>query len=165
MKCNICGKENNCQSWDYVIKKTVFGSVRNYTPGTDTVYSVGGRETGRERNTTYGKGYSSKTVARDTAYICLKCRILWSIIFAVALSLVCAVLVLLLPKLVEFIFRNVENTHPFNYRAIFSGALKGFLGLFAVLSFTPIMKHIILSFQIALKHKVLPWNVLSKFWD
>lgn len=165
MKCNVCGKENDrYQTWDYVIKKTVFGSVRNYTPGTDTVYTVGGKETARERYTTYGKGYSSKVVSRGTAYICIRCRIIWSVVFTAVLSLFCAVLVLLLPLLVEFLFRNLENTHPFHYGAIFTGALKGFLGVFAVLSFTPVMKHIILSFRIAIEHKVLPWNVLSEFW-
>ena len=61
---------------DYIIKKDGIGRVRRYTTGTDTVYKTGGREIGREKDTTSTIGKVKRVTERGTAGLCMKCRIL-----------------------------------------------------------------------------------------
>ena len=156
MKCEICGKDKNCQTWNYIIKKDGIGRARRYTPGTDTVYKTGGRETGREKDTTYTIGKVKRVTERGTAGLCMKCRILWSAVFVLGLSTLLSLIFL-------FLFQFMtDETAVINH---FGEAMTYFLPLFFLLSLTPLMKHWILSVQLAFQKKVLPWQVLSEFWE
>ena len=162
MKCDICGKEKKCQTWDYIIKRKGTGRVRRYTPGTDIVYKVGGKEVGGERNTTYTTSTVSRVADRGTANICMKCRIIWSIILIIAFSIIIALIVFLFLKAIE----TLSKASPAS--SIVDVLVKTFeasLIVFTLISLTPLMKHIMLSFKLALKKKVLPWKVMSKFWE
>lgn len=162
MRCDICGKEKKCQTWDYIIKKSGTGRVRRYTPGTDQVYKVGGREIGRERNTTYITGTTSRIIDRGTAHICVRCRIIWSIILVIAFSIVLTSAAFVFLKVIE----TLSKVSP--AVSIVEVLVKAFeisLIVFTVFSLTPLMKHIILSVKISFKKKTLPWKVMSKFWE
>ena len=156
MKCEICGKEKNCQTWDYIIKKNGIGRVRNYTPGTDIVYKTGGRETGRERNTTYTTGRVKRVTERGTAGLCMKCRILWSAVLVLGLS---ALVSLILNFLLLFISDETSVMSHFGEGMTYT------MPLFILISLTPVMKHWILSLHLAFRKKVMPWQILSKFWE
>ena len=106
MKCDICGKEKKCQTWDYIIKRKGTGKVRRYTPGVDQVYKVGGKEVGRERNTTYTTGTVSRVVDRGTANICIKCRIIWSIIIIIAFSIIVTMVAFIFLKAIEMLTKT-----------------------------------------------------------
>ena len=162
MKCDICGKEKKCQTWSYIIKKNGTGRVRQYTPGTDQVYKVGGKEVGRERNTSYTTGKVSRIVDRGTANICMMCRIIWSIILIITFSIIVTFVALLFLKVIGML----SKTPPAS--SIVDVLVKTFessLIVFTLISLTPFMKHIILSFKLAFKIKVLPWKVMSRFWE
>ena len=162
MKCDICGKEKKCQTWDFIIKRNGIGRVRRYTPGMDQVYKVGGKEVGRERNTTYTTGTVSRVTDRGTANICMKCRIIWSIILIIAFSIIITLAAFLFLKAIE----TLSKASPAS--SIVDVLVKTFetsLIVFSLISLTPLMKHIILSLKLALKKKVLPWKVMSKFWE
>ena len=162
MKCEMCGKEKNCQTWDYIVKKELYGSVRQYTPGTNIEYRVGGRVTGVEKDTTYGKGYLNKIAGKGTAGLCIKCRIIWSIILIIALTLIVTLGAFIFLKGIETLFK-VEPKG--NIVEVLLKTLEVSLFMFAILSITPLMKHIILSLKISRRYKVAPWKVMSKFWE
>ena len=157
MKCDLCGKDKNCQTWEYVIKGSGTGRVRQYSPGRDVVYKVGGREVGRESNTTYSTGKVSRVVERGTATICIKCRILWSIVAIIVFSILLSLIATLL-----YINMTTMNQPFIGY---WSEIALYIVPVIVISAFTPFMKHFILSVKIAFKKKVLPWKVMSKFWE
>ena len=154
MKCDICGKDRKCQDWAYIIKKRGIGRKRQFTPGTDLVHTVGGKEVGREKDTTYTTGKVTRVAEKGTAHICIPCRVIWSAVIVLGLSVLLSLVLALLfsPKDVSFI-------------GYVSEYLMYLLPAFALLALTPLMKHLILSVKIAFQRKVLPWKVMSKFWE
>ena len=162
MKCDVCKKETNCSSWDYIVKKEVVGRVRTNTPGVDTVYKVGGRETGRESNTTYKTGTSIKSINKGTAYLCSKCRILWSIILTIVFSIMTVILTLLFLKGLNILFKTEGKV---SIMEVLSKVFIYSIPIFLLLSITPLMKHIILAIHKSKEYKVMPWNIVSKFWE
>ena len=160
--CDICSKEKNCACWDFVVRKTARGRIERFTPGTDTVHYVGGREVGRSRNTTYTVGSKRVSAARGTAYICIPCRItrslLYGVLMAVGMTLLLALLVLALNAL--------KPPYPIDLNRFLPGALRGCLALAAVFALTPFMRHLILALHLSRREKIRPfWAIVSKFWD
>lgn len=159
MSCDVCSKEKKCYTWDYIIKKRSIGKVRDYNAGQDIVYKVGGKEVGRETNTSYHTGRVSRVVDSGTAMICLKCRIIISAIITVVLSIV-------ISSIIALITMDTTYATWFNaFISVFSESMMYTLFLFIVLSFTPIMKHLIFKVKLSIEKKVMPWKIISKFWE
>ena len=156
MKCDICGKEGKCGVWDYIIKDKGVGKVSSSTLGVDTVYYENGKEVGREKNKTYSKGEVLVIKGRGSAFICLKCRVIYS-----------ALLGIIIPIIITIIFGlfGLIISGKFDISFLIN-LFEAFLFFSIIFALTPLMKHLILALHLSKKYNIKPfYKIMSKFWE
>ena len=155
MKCDICKKEGKCGVWDFIIKDKGVGKVSNITIGVDTVYYENGQEVGREKNKTYSKGEVNVIKGSGRAFICLKCRVIYSALLTIVIPLIITIILGIFGII-------ISGRMGISFLIALFEALLFFSILFAL---TPLMKHLILALHISKKYNIKPfYKIMSKFW-
>ena len=168
-KCGICGKEKICMPWDYEIRERYRGRGKVTNFETDIVHTVGGREVGREKNTTYGNIDTVRTTGAGRACICRECRILRSVLyglfFVVTIPALCFIFIGGIGFLaVSLVTGNAEFPRGLEFVSFFTDMFPYSAFGVSLYAFTPFMRHLILKIKVARDIGVKKiWKIRSKW--